>query len=181
MNHAAEEHKDKPIRVLLIQNAGLMIGFTAILLISTFESQIRLVWSCFSDLWNHEWLHMHFVPLYLHVWYCLTLLIRSSTGLLTLLIRSGTGSQIWPIRLTPGIFLVGTISIFLASMSEAFISHLIFFSLFFFFHCLSLSTSERYTAYLIKPFNVIYFMLFGWNWYNLICKKSHGYSLKDMK
>ena len=42
MNHAAEEHKDQPIKVFLIQNAGFLTGFGVILLVTKFGGMITL-------------------------------------------------------------------------------------------------------------------------------------------
>lgn len=48
MNHAAEEHKDQPIKVFLIQNFGLLTGVGVILLVVHFGAMIHLEWICFS-------------------------------------------------------------------------------------------------------------------------------------
>jgi len=42
MNHAAEEHKDQPIKVFLIQNFGLLTGVGVILLVVHFGAMIHL-------------------------------------------------------------------------------------------------------------------------------------------
>lgn len=42
MNHAAEEHKDEPVKVFITQNLGVLTGFAVILLVSLYGGEINL-------------------------------------------------------------------------------------------------------------------------------------------